>query len=218
MPPELQDVHQIIGREMYLLWTKWKYFKRLYCKDDETVRLLNSAGAFFFRIVEDLFRDDVILTICRLTDPPRTKVAGKEKINLTLSYLAELVPASESSLVANLADALKQVDVKCERFRPHRNRRIGHYDLDTRQRQPSARLPAFNLADVDGVLDSFADILNAIESHYNNNTQSYASGIYGPGNADDLIEFVERNEKLERYFQTKEYGDRDDSERDERQL
>jgi hypothetical protein len=57
---------------------------------------------------------------------------------------------------------------------------------------------------------SQADILNAIESHHDQNTQDYNIGIYGSGNAEVLIEFLQREEQLARYFNRTAFGDEGD--------
>jgi hypothetical protein len=62
MNAELADAHRLVGNELLFLSTKWNYFKRLFCTDDESVRLLHSAAAFVFEIYYQVLRDDIMLT------------------------------------------------------------------------------------------------------------------------------------------------------------
>jgi hypothetical protein len=210
MTAKLGEVHRTIGRELLLLYTKWNYYKRLFCADDETVRLLNGAAAFFFRICDDVLRDDIILTVCRLTDPASTTVRNQKRENLAIGQLMDLIPSSDGALLQAIETEVTALTSLIRTLREHRNRRIGHYDLDTRIRRASNRLPGIGLDDMDAILAKLAHILNGLEAHYGQNTAPYSAGIYGEGSAEDLIDFVQRKEQLERDSNRMEFGDEDD--------
>lgn len=206
MPADVAETHELIGRELYYLYTKWTYFKRLFCTDDETIRLLNYAAEFFFNIYAEVIRDDLILTVCRLTDPASTKVKGQEKANLTVKQLRKLIPVADSSLHNSLDPEISVLDSHVEKFREHRNRRIGHHDLDTRRGRSHATVPSLGLNEMEDALSGIATILDLVEKHYDQDEQPYQNGIYGSGNAEELIQFIRREQSLERYFNEKEFG------------
>jgi hypothetical protein len=127
-----------------------------------------------------------------------------DRDNLTLRHLLELIPDNASTLQSEMSSCITKTESGVGKLRQHRNRRIGHFDLKTRTKKEL--LPSVGLADVDGVLSQMADVLNAIVGHYDNNECPYEYGICGGGGATSLIEYMDRNEQLERYFEEKEFG------------
>ena len=85
--------------------------------------------------------------------------------------------------------------LKSKPFREHRNRRIGHSDLDTTLKLSTALLPRISLRGCAGALTSIASVLNAVEWHYARREQRYVEGTYGSGNAQQLIEYLEEAER-----------------------
>jgi hypothetical protein len=79
MPADVAKSHDLLGRELSFLNTKWNDYKTLYCTDDDTVQLLNYAASFFFQILREVLRDDIILALCRITDRPESTVRGMTK-------------------------------------------------------------------------------------------------------------------------------------------
>ena len=77
MPAELADAHKLIGDELYFLYTKWNYYKLLFCSGVETITTLYYAAEFFFEIYREVLRDDIILSLCRLTDPATTNRSNR---------------------------------------------------------------------------------------------------------------------------------------------
>src|SRR5437867_12009636 len=88
--------HALYG-EVTWLHAKWKQYRILFAESPERIELLNGVAGFFFRVIQDVLWDDVLLHIVRLTDPPRS--VGKD--NLTLFRLAESV--QERALVLEVA-------------------------------------------------------------------------------------------------------------------
>ncbi|HUG66777.1 MAG TPA: hypothetical protein VMM76_03430 [Pirellulaceae bacterium] len=206
MPADLAEAHKLIGDELYFLYTKWNYFKLLFCTADETVATLHYAAEFFFEIYREVIRDDMILSLCRLTDPATTNVKGQDKSNLTIKHLAKMIPNSDTSLRQAVDSDLQDIDSKSVDFRHHRNRRIGHRDLDTRKKCSTALLPNLGLNDMDNVLAAFAALLNRIHQFYDQDERCYDEGIYGSGNAQHLIDFIKYEQDLLKYFEEKEFG------------
>ena len=212
MPSAVSEIHEKLRREVVFLYTKSQWFKKLYCTDDETVQLLDSAASFFFLVYSEMLRDDIIMTVCRLTDPAKTKVKKAMKNNLTVKYLVEIIPPADRALQSSLRSLLTCLDSHCQPFRKHRNLRIGHCDFEVRLKRSASLLPDIGLDDVDQALGSIAAVLNAVEMHYCGNEQSYKKGVYGSGNAEDLIKFIKRKKRLEKEFKRKEFGHDTDGE------
>lgn len=152
-------------------------------------------------------RDNIFLSICVLTDPASANVKGKKRNNLSLKHLTKLIPTQDSSLAHKVRQLLEGAKTSWEPFRNHRNRRIGHYDLDTVLKKKDQLLLNIEINDVDTALDFIADILNAVQTYYGPDKTTYHCGILCEGNAEELIELLQRNSDLEKYFNEKEFGD-----------
>jgi hypothetical protein len=207
MPADVAESHNLLSRELLFLNTKWNDYKMLYCTDDDTIQLLDDAASFFFQIVREVFRDDIVLSVCRLTDPAISSVRGVRRNNLTIEHLISTIASADSSLHKTLNSMLPTFKSRCAKFRRHRNRRVGHHDLDTRLKRPHALLPRIEIKDTDEALEAIADVLNAVEMYFDGNQQSYNHGIYGSGGCDEMLECLRDEKKLRRYFNHKEFGD-----------
>lgn len=207
IPTELSEVFHRLQQELLILYTKWNSFKTLYCTSDENIKLLDESAMGFFVVHGDIMRDNIMMSICVLTDPASSKVKGKKRDNLTLKYLASLIPSQDSTLTDKLNQMLESAKTPWEPFRSHRNRRIGHYDLITVLKKTDKLLPNVGIAEVDSALSIIADILNTVKTYYDTNETTYHCGIYQEGNANELMEFLQRSEGLEKYFRNKEFGD-----------
>jgi len=207
IPDELSEVFRRLQQELLILYTKWNSFKTLYCTNDENIELLDNSAMGFFVVHGDIMRDDIMMSICVLTDPASSKVKGEKRDNLTLKHLANLIPSQDSALTDKLNQMLESAKTPWEPFRSHRNRRIGHYDLITVLKKTDELLPSVGINDADSALSLIVDILTTVESFYDKDGTTYHCGIYQEGNAKELIEFLKRNVDLEKYYNNKGFGD-----------
>ena len=123
----------------------------------EDVRLLNAiSGGGFSWDVQHVLWNDLMLRLCRLTDPIRT--GGKS--NLTVRKLPEFCKDQVLR-----SEVQKRVDTAVEAAnfaRPWRNQRISHADL-AKAISPSAEPPpAASLQQVAAALDAVHAVLNII--------------------------------------------------------
>lgn len=199
MSADLAESHKLIGNELYFIYTKWNYYKLLFCTADETIATLHYAAELFFKLYREVLRDDIILSLCRLTDPATANVKRQVKSNLTIKHLAEMIPNSDGLLRQAVASDLEDIGSKIVNFRQHRNRRIGHYDLDTRKKCPTALLPDLGLNETDNVLAAIATLVNRIHQFYDKDERCYDEGICGSGDAQELIDFIKYEQGLRKY-------------------
>ena len=203
MPTDLGDAHKRIGNELHYLYTKWSWFKRLFCTDDESVRLLMDCSEPFALVSRELMRDDIILGVCRITD--RAQSCGRQ--NLTLDHLAGLIPSQEQALSAELQQLIEEVHSSCAVFRKHRNRRVSHADMKAALQLTNSLLPAIDIAQADEALKAIADVLNAIEDHYDSGEHEYECGILNwKEAAEELLHFIAHEQYLQRYHDKRKFG------------
>ena len=138
---------------------KWEEYKALFATSPESLEVLNTLAPFFWWNIQTVMWEDVLLHICRLTDPPKKRLSVKQ--------LPNLCPDDETvreELEKRIADA-----VHATRFaRDWRNRRIAHRDLETALGQRTGNrgrakplAPATRL-DVEQALRSTNAVLNVI--------------------------------------------------------
>ena len=58
------------------LYSEWKEYKELYGTKRSRIELLNKAAPYFFFVVQRVLFENILLGICKLTDPP-TSFGGK---------------------------------------------------------------------------------------------------------------------------------------------
>ncbi|MBK5279974.1 MAG: hypothetical protein JJE09_14035 [Bacteroidia bacterium] len=51
---------------------KWHAFNELFCSKLSRIDLMNESSSYFFFTVQEVLRDDLLLTIAKLTDPPKS--------------------------------------------------------------------------------------------------------------------------------------------------
>src|SRR6185295_5019430 len=85
MGEELGSQFAELWQQLVYLHCKWMEYVALFGTRSDRIELLNKSAPTFFRIIQDTLWDDILLHICRLTDPPET---GKNK-NLTIQNLPE---------------------------------------------------------------------------------------------------------------------------------
>ena len=125
---------------------------------EEDVALLNAlAGGPFTWDIQQIFWDDILLRVCRLTDP--RKSGGKR--NLSIQALPPLVKEKEPELLLEVEPLVKKAVAKADFARDWRNRRISHSAWD-RTIEPAIPLAEVTLLQVEDALDAVHAVLNAI--------------------------------------------------------
>ena len=153
------------GDTFYGLYKEWAWglmrrheFEELFSSAEE-VSLLNAiTGGEFTWDIQHLLWDDLLLRLCRLTDP---KKSGRHHHNLTLRRLPALCERYSSALCIQVRNLVKAAVKKTEFARDGRNKRISHTDLETAvgTAKPFA---STRLQDVTNALDAIHAVLNEI--------------------------------------------------------
>ncbi len=160
MGKQLGQLFFALHKEIIWLNVKWKQFCSLYAHTPQRLTLLNETAALFFRIIQNVLWDDVLLHIARLTDSPKSM--GKD--NLTI---LRLPPAIPDKTISNEIQHLVDTTVKKSTFaRDWRNRYLAHRDLSLVLQEKATPLSQVNHKNMDHALAALADTLNHIYVHY----------------------------------------------------
>lgn len=178
--PEFGVVFTHLVNETVWLSDKWREYRSLFMRSENRIALLNQAAGRFFASLDGMLWEDVLLHLCRLTDP--TKVMGHKQLTIRRlpQYLAG-VPIAGA--VVKLVD---EAVSRTEFARDWRNRRIGHHSL-ARAIDPHARDLAFASPElVTTALVAIGAPLIAVHRHFIDDGLSFDIPG-GPGDADDLV-------------------------------
>jgi hypothetical protein len=161
---DLGRVYHELWNECSWLHAKWQEYVILFGTSPERVELLNSAAGFFFRVVQDVLWEDILLHLARMTDSPRS--AGKR--NLTLRSLTDLI--DDDGLRVEVS-ALNAEAVRATGFaRDWRNRHIAHRDFDLALNAETVPLEAASHVAVTAALKALGDVLNHISVRLTDST------------------------------------------------
>jgi hypothetical protein len=176
----LGPLYHALYNEVTWLHAKWLEYRKLFAHSPKRIELLNQASGFFFRMIQGVLWEDVLLHIARLTDPPRHGKYG----NLTLRQLPRAVPdAQVAADVKSLVNKAKSNSIFARRWR---NRRLAHSDLRLALERGAEALPGVSRQHVEDALASFRAVLNRVNSHFLHGEVAFEVFIAPCGDADTL--------------------------------
>ena len=188
MPTDMAKEFDLIRYEIYTLHAKWGQFVSLYGKK-ANVEILNAVAPGFFRLVQDTFVDDVILSIGRLLDPPKS--VGKD--DLSLDHLVQHIDgASYPSLRISVEQALFSIRGKASQLKVIRNKLLAHNSLIEKQVGSASLYSNVSRNVIEEVINEISALLNLIEGVYDNAETGYEFARDFPGGSEVLIERLKR--------------------------
>ncbi len=186
MGSPLGELYDILYSQVAWVHIKWSEHRSLFAKSQERVDFLNEAAPAFFASLKTTLWDDVLLHLCRLTDPEKS--AGKR--NLTLQCFPSLI--SDTDLRKTLEGLLKQAKEKTAFAREWRNRRVAHRSFPEGITKDTQSLTPGSRQDVEDALAPIRAAMNCLERHYMNSTVLYEHSIEALGSAEALLKCLEK--------------------------
>lgn len=145
------------------LWRDWVWalmrrdeFRTLFSKAEDVALLNALTGGGFTWDLQTIFWDDLLLRVCRLTDPAKMR----NKRNLSVTHLPSFCKQVDSSLYERVNNLVNTADERAEFARDWRNRRISHSDYDRALGKDDLALAS--LEKVTLALDAIHAVLDAI--------------------------------------------------------
>lgn len=130
-------------------------YANLFGKSKERVELLNKTAGGFFGAVQDNFHNEIMLGICRLTDP--AKIAGKS--NLTIRLLPEFI--KDSDLRQEVETKVSEAVALSKFARDRRNKFISHSDL-AHATHETAYVPSGSIVEIRAAIKSIHNPIRLI--------------------------------------------------------
>src|SRR5215216_4802004 len=115
IPNNIRDSFMWLCQDVAATQRKWDFYLELFVKNEE-ISLLAELALASFNVIFETLQNDIIMSICRLSDPPKS--AGQQ--NLSLEFLID-----NCAEIDGLDHLLIEFKRKCEPIRKLRNKRVG---------------------------------------------------------------------------------------------
>ena len=159
---------------------------------------MNKAAPTFFRIVQDALWEEILLSLARLTDSPKS--CGKS--NLTFNALPEML--NDDSFRLEITDLVQKANIASDFARDWRNRHIAHRDAKLSLGEALEPLSPASRIKVAEAISSLHQVLNTISEKYLNSTM--ASDVIMPSHGARALLYIIRdgiNARDQRYIRLK---------------
>lgn len=186
MQGEAKDVYAELRQDLIRLHANWQIFRQLYTVSDEQMRLLGNTAPGFFRLLQDMIADTVVISVSRIMEHSR-KYASLPTL---LRLLKNQVDHSDHE---KLEKGLKTLKNHCEPIIQHRHRRVAHKVRKGESPQLDVgpeRLPPIPRGTVDNLLLEMDEFMNEILLCFESTMQVYEP-IIG-GDAEVLVHFLKK--------------------------
>lgn len=189
-----EDLLEIIKQDVFRLRYAWANFRYLFASEKKTVDVLNAVGPGFFGMAQRLMLDDVILRICRLTDP----AANRNQENTTLKRLLQATgwETSDPAKHALFLSKTRSADAASKDCRDHRNKRISHADLQHSQK--AFGLPDATMKMIDGAVTAIEQFIRDINYELHPGVEQSFQIIDGDRDVKQLMYHLENRASLKR--------------------
>lgn len=190
-PHTFDELLDAIDNKVTMIHATWKIYRQMYGTSQARLDLLNAWVPDFIGIIQRVLWDSVILSICRLCDPP----VQRGNKNLTLTRLVDsLTPAPDAALAASLDVQLKSLEGLANALLRHRHKRLAHTDLANAMSATDI-LPGVSRKMIEEILKAVRELLNSIHLAYRKDTFGYEL-VELRGDGDTLIRCVQSAQQL----------------------
>jgi HEPN superfamily AbiU2-like protein len=203
MGEELGELQYLLWYDLTWLHLRWADYRELFGSDAQRIDLMNETAPAFFGHLNDVMWNDVVLDLCRLSDP--ADMGGKQ--NLTFFRLPHAV--AQLPIESAISAGLEALQSSTAFARDWRNRRLAHRDWD-HARDPSAiPLTGGSRASVEEALAAARRLMQISDEHFLNTTVFYEAPIPAVGGAHEMLYHLDsgldaiRTRKAERNWQWK---------------
>jgi len=174
-----QEVEQLKND---LIWCRHFYnqYQKLFSMGAKRIELLNEIAPSFFRDIQRLLWDELIVSVSKLTDPYRQ---GKNK-NLSLGILIQLAEEYKWEFGKELIATVDAAHEAASIIREWRRKKVAHRDLKTALSK-GAQLENLDMPQIDKVLSLAGDAINLVYFHLTDS--SWYWNKISPQDADALV-------------------------------
>jgi hypothetical protein len=181
MGSPLGEIYYELSNQTTLLHIRWHEYRRLFADSEAAIAIMNKTAPAFFYDIERIMWENVILQLCRITDPERM---GKHE-HLTIQRLPSLV--SDLVFRNTLQNLVDSVVSKAAFARDWRNRKLAHSELPPLPGQVATPLADASRKHVEDALASLRDVMNCLEQQLRGCPVAYQHAIEPLGGVHSLL-------------------------------
>jgi len=181
VPEEIEELRKD------LIWAKHyvNQYKKLFLNGEKRIDLLNETAPGFFRDIQRMFWNEMIISVARLMDPYEQGRQGKHK-NLSLQILTKLSKENKWTFEPEISDLINKARKLSEPAIARRMKRVAHRDLPTAMK--NVILDKVGINEIEEALSLAGQALNVV---YLNLTDSSWSWDYVTGHdVGELIHYL----------------------------
>ncbi|WP_321528869.1 hypothetical protein [Sedimenticola selenatireducens] len=168
MPYENRELFNAIEREFLQLRYRWGLFCQLFDSGQSNIDLLNKSGSNVFQLLQKLVIDDLMMSLCRLSD--RNESMGHENASIRnmINRAKENLSNETNSKVQGL---LSELDRHLKNISKLRNKALSHTDYEHALNPELLPRPTYD--ELENSVDVIRRILGALSSELYNYSTSY---------------------------------------------
>jgi hypothetical protein len=175
MPPNLLSIFDSVKNELIWIHAKWKIAQQLFDQGSERLELLSRVAPSFFRIMYFVYRDELFISICRLTDHSK-----RQSLNRLMKVLKSHINHQK---YVDLVSLVEEINEKAIPITEWRNRKIAHNELVRDIEKGPEPLPEITKIAVNELLENMSRLMNEVEGHFSDSSTVYEAVIlHGDGN------------------------------------
>lgn len=191
MGEDLGQLFFLLRKEVAWVHLTWSEYRSLFASSHATFDLFNATAPSFFHHLDYWMWHDVLLHLCRLTDPVES--VGKE--NLTLLALSPLI--REPDLRSEVEELASEAKRATQFARDWRNRHLAHRSLSKARNPTGDPLAHASRAAVEAALRAIRDTLLALDGYYLKAETQYQHTQPAPGSAESMLYYLRKGLEAE---------------------
>ena len=180
---ELDELMKRFEHDLTIAFLDVQEFRKIFTENDTKNKILNKTAPNFFRSYQRYFWNNIILSITRIIDPPRSR----SNYNLTIDILGKLAEDNNLSCLDEIKSIIENVHEKSKKIKLWRSKIIAHRDVNYALKSNFDNLKIY-LTEVEEILDSIGNCVNKVYLELKNKT-IYWQPIPS-NNAETLMHFL----------------------------
>lgn len=161
----VRDAYEVMRHKIAELYLHWEQWRQLFVGDPAEAGAIHSWAPTFFSIVRLVLLRDVLLTLCKLTDPLESRAKDGTRANLVLQRMVDEVNRDHGltpSALARTNAAMKTLEQKRTHLNDLRNWSLTHADLEAAI--GNAPLPAVEIDRISAAVEACVVIMETLDS------------------------------------------------------
>jgi hypothetical protein len=182
---EFGKIYNACWNDVGWLHLKWQQYKELYMVSQEQIDILSRVAGSFFKVVQDVLLDDILLHICRLIE--FEKKGGKSRLSLRRFIRFTRNTDIHDKLKSEIDALTKLVTPAVDR----RNRLIAHKSFDLVIDENLHPLSEITYKDIAQMISSIDRMINIIEDKMFDSSTDFT--VLTSGSGASLVSFIKKN-------------------------